>query len=265
MPYDCVVAHSVTDLMDLKDVRGPRVLVAHVTLEGRVRNEGADAVPPGYVQAVKQYVEMLGGQIMAVAPLKASSWQMSGPVVTCGVDVDGYLPHAGSIASGIRVANQIANRKDYLLWSFHERAFRDVPVRIVGHNPDMLGVTPADDWTHLKSLLSRHRFFVHTAHPELEDGFNMATVEAMAAGLPVLGNRHPSSPVENGVSGFLSDDPDELAEHAKMLLRDPDRASAMGRAARETARTRFSIGRFTTEFREVMQLAERKWKLRGRT
>ncbi|HEY3595750.1 MAG TPA: glycosyltransferase, partial [Polyangiaceae bacterium] len=80
---------------------------------------------------------------------------------------------------------------------------------------------------------------------------------------PVLGNRHPSSPIEHGISGFLSDDPDELAEHAKMLLRDPERASEMGRAARETARTRFSIARFTTGFREVIQMAQRKWKLRA--
>ena len=38
----------------------------------------------------------------------------------------------------------------------------------------------------------------------------MATVEAMAAGMPIIGNRHPDSPVEHGVNGFLSDDPAEL-------------------------------------------------------
>jgi hypothetical protein len=258
-PYDCVVAHSVTDLMDLKQVRGPRVLVLHVTLEGRVRNEGAAAVPPGYAKSVKQYLDMIGGQAMAVAPLKAKSWDIEAPVVTCGVDVEGYRPHDGTIAAGIRVANQIGTRKDYFYWAFHERAFRDIPLRIVGHNPDMPGVAPADDWDHLKLLLSQHRFFVHTAHPDLEDGFNMATVEAMAAGLPVLGNRHPSSPIEHGVSGFLSDDPEQLAEHAKTLLRDPALAREMGRAARDTARAHFSVARFTKGFRDIVHLAEQKW------
>jgi hypothetical protein len=262
-PYDCIVAHSVTDLMDLKGARGPRLLVLHVTLEGRVRNEGAAAVPPGFTDTVRQYLEMVGGLAIAVSQLKATSWNIGAPIVPCGVDVDGYPPHQGTLAAGIRVANQIGARREILAWSFHERAFRDVSVRLVGHNPDMPGVAPADNWGHLKSLLSQHRFFVHTAHRELEEGYNMATVEAMAAGLPVLGNRHPSSPIEHGVTGFLSDDPDELGEHAKMLLGDPALAQKMGRAARETARARFSIAQFVTRFREVMRLADRNWRRRG--
>jgi hypothetical protein len=261
--YDCVVAHNVTDLMDLKEARGPRLLVLHVTLEGRVRNEGAAAVPPGFAQTVKQYLDMMGGQAMAVSQLKQRSWNIGAPIVPCGVDVDGYLPHDGRLAAGIRVANQIGARREILHWSFHEQAFRDVPMRLVGHNPDMPGVAPADHWDHLKKLLSEHRFFVHTAHPELEEGYNMATVEAMAAGLPVLGNRHPASPIEHGKSGFLSDDPDELADHAKTLLRDPELARRMGQAARETARARFSIAQFVDNFRAVARMAERNWNRRN--
>ena len=70
-----------------------------------------------------------------------------------------------------------------------------MPVRFVGHNPDMPGVQAAESWDELKAILAAHRFYIHTAHPDYEDGYNMATLEAMAAGLPVLGNRHPTSPV----------------------------------------------------------------------
>ena len=89
-------------------------------------------------------------------------------------------------------------------------------------------VHPADDWDHLKQIFSQHRFYIHTADPRLEDGCNMATLEAMAAGLPVLGNRHPTSPVEHGVSGWLSDDPVELRAYALRLLDDHDLARRMG-------------------------------------
>ena len=51
---------------------------------------------------------------------------------------------------------------------------------LVGRNDNMPGVEPAHDWAELKQILSRHRFFVHTADPNLEDGYNMATLEAMA-------------------------------------------------------------------------------------
>ena len=61
----------------------------------------------------------------------------------------------------------------------------------------------------------------------------MATLEAMAAGLPVLGNPHPTSPIEHGVSGFLSDDPAELHASAERLLQDRELAVHMGKEARK--------------------------------
>lgn len=71
----------------------------------------------------------------------------------------------------------------------------------------MPGVEAAKNWDNLKEMLQLHRFYIHTADPRYEDGVNMATLEAMAAGMPVLGNRHPTSPIEHGKSGFLSDNP----------------------------------------------------------
>ena len=101
---------------------------------------------------------------------------------------------------------------------------------------------------YVKELLQSHRFYIHTANPQLEDGYNMATVEAMAAGMPILGNRHPGSPVEHGVSGFLSDDPKELRKFALMLLQNRRLAAAMGQQARRTAIERFSTAKFKQAF-----------------
>jgi hypothetical protein len=90
----------------------------------------------------------------------------------------------------------------------------------------------------------------------------MATLEAMAAGLPVLGNRHPSSPVEHGVSGFLSDEPEELNSYARLLIRDKDLAGRMGAAARRSVIERFSIQRFATRFKKSIETAKAKWETR---
>jgi hypothetical protein len=257
--YDCIVGHSITDLLDLKAIAGPRILMLHVTLEGRAHNEGHAAVPAGYADMVRAYLDAVGGDAVATSALKARSWSIGAPVVPFGIDVDSYLPHDGRIPRGIRVANQINLRRDYLKWDFHERAFRDVPVDILGHNPDMRGVTPSRSWDDLKAQLSRHRFYVHTADPELEDGYNMASLEAMAAGLPVLGNVHPSSPVVHGESGFLSDDPDELAEHAVRLIENPQLAHDMGQVAKGCVRARFSMMRFAEGFAHCMAGARERW------
>ncbi len=58
-------------------------------------------------------------------------------------------------------------------------------------------------------------------------------------GMPVIGNRHPSSPVEHGVSGFLSDDPSELRQYARMLLDDRDLTVRMGREAQKVVSKHF--------------------------
>ena len=86
----------------------------------------------------------------------------------------------------------------------------------------------------------------------------MATIEAMAAGLPVLGNCHPSSPVIHGVSGFLSDDPLELHGYAKLLLGNRQLAMEMGMQARKTANEHFSISTFKRSFEKSIRMAQQK-------
>jgi hypothetical protein len=123
-------------------------------------------------------------------------------------------------------------------------------------------VFPSKDWNDLKRMLSTHRFYVHTAHPDLEDGYNMASLEAMAAGLPIVGNRHPTSPVEHGVSGFLSDDPGELRQYALILLQNRDLARQMGEEARKVAAERFSMDRFAARFTRSIEIAKERWQRR---
>ncbi|MBF0369729.1 MAG: glycosyltransferase family 4 protein [Magnetococcales bacterium] len=259
--YDCLIAHNLSDLMDLKTLPGPRILVLHTTLDGRIRGSAPGGRSPEQIREVmKQYLAMIGGHVVAVSRLKGQSWGALGDVVPFGADVNQYPPWRGEIAAGIRIANQITAKGAVLMWDFHEAAFGSLPVRLVGHNPDLAGVTPSKSWDDLKNLLASHRFFIHTAHPDLEDGYNMATLEAMAAGLPVLGNNHPSSPIKSGVSGFLSDDPLELKARAEELLQDPERARNMGEAAKEAVRTKLSTQRFARSFRKSITTAQKKYR-----
>src|SRR5258708_36069974 len=84
----------------------------------------------------------------------------------------------------------------------------------------------------------------------------MAMLEAMAAGLPVLGNRHPTSPVTHGVDGFLSDDPRELNQFARILLKDQALAREMGCAAQRTVAERFSVESFRTGMARSISIAQ---------
>jgi glycosyltransferase involved in cell wall biosynthesis len=87
----------------------------------------------------------------------------------------------------------------------------------------------------------------------------MATLEAMAAGLPILGNPHPTSPIEHGVSGFLSDDPAELRACAQRLIEDHGLAQRMGEAARQTLMQKFPVEKFRAGFQASIEQARNQW------
>ena len=262
IPYDCVITHNVSDLLDAKPIVAPRLLVIHGTLDGIVLEQGSRTPPAGLCGALAQYVDMIGAHVMAVSRLKGKSWGFAEDVVPFSVDVRDYLPFRGDLACGLRIANDVERKKRTLLWDFHMEAFAGIPVTLVGRNDGMPGVAPARDWQSLKEMLSRHRFFIHTADPRLEDGYNMATLEAMAAGLPVLGNRHPTSPIEHGVSGFLSDDPVELRLFARRLLEDRELAGRMGREAQRVVAEKFSPERFKQGLEHSIESARQKFRRR---
>ncbi len=260
--YYCLIAHNTTDLLDVRNRPEPRLLVLHNTLEGRLREEHATIDPEEMKRMLREYIEAVGAHVVATSMFKGESWGFTDDIVHFGIDVRDYSSYEGDKPAGLRICNFISSRRNILMWDFHEQAFEGIPVTLVGHNPDLPGVQAADDWDHLKATLRSHRFYIHTADPDLEAGYNMATAEAMAAGLPVLGNRHPTSPIKHGVSGFLSDNPKELKRYARMLLEDRDLAHLMGRRARQTIIERFSLARFKHAFLRSIEIARRKQYLR---
>ncbi len=261
--YHCIVANNLTDLLDAKSLAGPRLLVVHETLDGALREQGAGVPAHEFRAAVSQYVRMTGTHVVAVSKLKGRSWGFEEDIVPFSADPEVYPAWSGDIAHGLRVANHIQRRPRILLWEFHKQVFADLPITLVGKNPDLAGVRPSANWDDLKEAFRRHRFYIHTADPALEDGYNLATLEAMAAGLPVLGNCHPTSPMEHGVSGFLSDDSMELRGYAKKLLADRELAGRMGEAARKAVAERFSSLGFREDFSRSIECARRKWQDRA--
>jgi hypothetical protein len=256
--YHCIITHNAQDLLDIKERSEPRILILHLPVEARIVEERARMTAEQARTILHRYVQLTRTHVVAVSRLKGRSWGMADDVVPFAVDPDEYPPCTAEFACGLRISNFIQRRQRFLLWDFHQRAFEGIPVAIVGHNPEMSEAAPSDSWDHLKKMLSSYRFYIHTAHPALEDGYNMATIEAMAAGLPVLGNCHPTSPVQHGVTGFLSDDPQEVLRFARLLLADRQLALDMGRKARKFVAERFSKAAFKEAFTRSIATARLK-------
>ncbi len=263
--YDCVINHNITDLLDTRFLDAPKLLVLHDTLEGRMAQQGADFDAREMRAMLNTYLASVGGHAVAISRSKAKSWGVTHVVVQNSADPEAYLPYVGDVACGLRVANHVTSKRVFLAWDFHEAAMAGLPLRIVGHNPDLPGVEAADDWHHLKRMLSSHRFLVHTADARFEDGYNMAVLEAMAAGVPVLTNRHPTTIVEHGVTGFVAETPREMRAYAERLLGDERLARELGGKARAYIERFHSPDRFRVEFGKAIQEAKKKWgRRRGR-
>lgn len=94
----------------------------------------------------------------------------------------------------------------------------------------------------VERILTAYDLFTITSDRE---GFSIATIQAMASGLPVVATRcgGPEEILEDGVTGLLvpTGDPERLAQAIDDLRLNPALRSALAAAGRESARARFSI------------------------
>ena len=89
----------------------------------------------------------------------------------------------------------------------------------------------------------------------MEDGYNTASLEAMAVGMPVICNDHSTAPVEDGVHGFKSNDIDYLRSKIKLLEEDQELARRLGANGRQYVLEHHSLDTFKTLWLEVLDQA----------
>ena len=95
------------------------------------------------------------------------------------------------------------------------------------------------------------------ALPSREEGLSLALLEAMASGLPVVASHVGGTPDAAGGTAVLvrPGDPRAIADALAAMLDDPERAGALGEAARRRALARFDIGQVARRHRELYREA----------
>jgi glycosyltransferase involved in cell wall biosynthesis len=101
-------------------------------------------------------------------------------------------------------------------------------------------------------LLAAFDVYVNMAR---EEGFGIAVVEAMQAGLPVVLANAGALPelIEDGISGILvpPGDADSLANVINNLANDGELRNKLGEEARRRARSQFSISRYVKDMEQL--------------
>jgi len=146
------------------------------------------------------------------------------------------------------------------------KEFPDLAVLLVGEGPEWeklvrlawelkiqehVVIAPSVEDTRIP--LAAMELFVY---PSLQEGFGLAIVEAMAAGVPVVATQSggPSDIIEPGISGLLVPPGDSAALGAavRSLLADPARRQRLAQAARARAK-QFDIKRVALETEQVYE------------
>jgi trehalose synthase len=85
------------------------------------------------------------------------------------------------------------------------------------------------------------------------EGFGLTVSEALWKGRPTVAGNVGGIPlqIQNGMSGFLVNSPEETAESCLKILRDPELGKRLGRAGKEYVRTHFLMPRLLRDWLRI--------------
>lgn len=270
--YDLAVCHNFGDMALVAGSGTPAILVFHNKLSTELALGGGTVERGRYLGDVAPLAEK-AGLLVFVSEAKRDDWGLHGlpsAVIKPGVDVAGFGPYDGDVPKILCVGNLMKHRDVMLGYGVQKEITDGLPATLLGVNPGIEGAGPAESFEQLKSCYASHRLYLNTTAAPFEDGYNLAMLEAMATGMPVVSTANPTSPITDGVEGYVSDDLGRLREKAEALLDDHALARELGAAAREKAAREFSLEKFAASwrgaFRAVMEGAgERRIHPRGGT
>ena len=191
-----------------------------------------------------------GVLLVHVTPFNALMWDNGRTpvrVIEHGVPAPHDVGHSGELARGLVVTNHLARRGRRMGPDLFLEARRALPLDLVGMGAEELGGLGEIAHARLPAFMARYRFLFS---PIRYSSLGLGVIEAMMAGLPVItfATAEMATVIENGVSGYTATHLAPLLAHMQALLDDPHLARQLGEGARRTARDRFSIGRFSSDW-----------------
>jgi len=254
-PCELILGHGLADLFPLGLLalrrRLPYVQVLHGRLE---RARGLRRLAKRLIaRGVLAWLARAGRvQVVGISETVLASWRLPGRVVRPGVPLEELGPYEGDWPILLVVGNDL--HRSHFDQAALVQLQAALPVSIIGRNPHLPRAYPAESWEDLKAIYARHRAYVNLLR-EPEDGYNLATLEAMGTGMPVLTLRHPTSPVEDGLNGFGAEDAEGLIRWGRVLLGNGALARILGERARQTVAERFPMDAFVEAWRAVLEHA----------
>lgn len=255
--YDVVIAQNEMNALDILRAPAQKLLIQH---NRRTFLNTTVSIPDGDPQAAyAQLLERLqqAYTFIYISESKRLDGAIPGLVIPPGIDLNEYDGYTGETAEVLRVGNTLRERNLMFDVPFQERACAGLPNKVLGQNPGIPGSVPAADHADLIRHYRNWRCLLHVTREEYEDGYNLSMLEAMATGMPVVSLANATSPLTDGVDGFVSYDAEVLHERLEALLADRELAQTLGARGRATVAAKFPLEAFAARWREaILKAAE---------
>ena len=207
---------------------------------------------PSIEAEIKPYRDK-GMNIVRYSPLEEKIPGFSGAdaMIRFYKDPEEFKDWQGDKLQVITIAQSFKQRGDHLGFSIFDRVTANFSRKVFGPENDDLGDINGGrvNYQHLKNDLRECRVFWYFGTKPAP--YTLSLIEAMLTGIPVVaagpklrGDNEPPynwpnyeipNIISNGVNGFFSDNIDELTGYIDLLMKDKDRAQAIGDAGRKTA------------------------------
>lgn len=255
--YDVIVCHDVDDLLCCLASPSAKILVHHVPfpysetelLEQSTRKrEFIRSIQRLFIKAANIFLVFISTQ-------KQERWGFRCPsrIIPHGIDLDEFSLGTGTEPAALRVCNGITRNKEGLEDLLE--ICKDLPLNVIGDNEGPVVSRSAESFEELREVYRAHRVYVNTTVDGLEDGYTLSMLEAMASGVPVVTTWNRSTPIVNGLNGFVSTSNTVLRERLAELLAKPEEARRLGRGARDTVERQFPLAMFKSRWDRVLREA----------
>lgn len=262
--FDVAIAHNETNVLDLLDSPVARLLVCHN--RKTFLREAATVRTGNVAETIERLLADLREKVefIFISESKRDDYGMPGRVIRPGIDLAEYGGYTGEVPEILRVGNMMRDRNLMFDVDMQEGACAGFPNRVAGLDPRIPNARPSESFDDLLQLYRSRRALLHVTRQEYEDGYNLAMLEAMACGMPVVALANRTSPLTHGVDGLIGDSAESLHAHLAALLADADLARTLGARGRETVARAFPMEAFVENWRTAIEEAAAKRTYRAR-
>jgi hypothetical protein len=170
-------------------------------------------------------------------------------VIEHGIVDPGYR-YTGDLPRAVAAINEPGRRWRVTGTDLLDRFRAVAPLDLYGIGAGAVGGVEDPPQARLHAEMARRRVYVH---PFRWTSLGLTLLEAMHLGMPVVAVA--ATEVPDAVppeAGIISTRLDALLDGLRRLMSDPEQARLMGKAARESALARYSLGRFLADWNRLL-------------